>query len=99
MDLSQQIKNLVENDRELERRNKKLSDLSMKKVQLERNIKEAKLKLSSEQDELTSRSKENVLLENELLVVEKGVGVAKQGIEELIRKVLTLEHENKNLQV
>lgn len=99
MDLSQQFRNFVENDRELERRNKKLSELSLKKVQLEKNIKDAKLKLSGEEDELIRKMNENVLLENELLIVDKGVEVAKQGIEELLREVLLAEQRNKNIQV
>lgn len=99
MDLSQQLKNLVENDRELERRNKILSELSIKKVQLEKNIKDAKSRLSAEQTELMNRKNENVVLENEVLVVEKGVEAAKQGIEELIRKVLAVEQDNTKIQV
>lgn len=99
MDLSQEFKDLVEDDKELERQSKKLSELSLKKVQLERNIRDVNLKLSMEQDQVISKRKENVLLENELLIAQKGVEAAQLGIEELIKKVITVEHQNMNLQV
>lgn len=99
MDLSQQLKNLVKEGRDTERLHKKLMELSMKKVQLERDIRDAKLELSSQQDKLMNVRKANVRLSNEFLVQEKRTVVAKTSTEELLKKIVHVENKTSNIQV
>lgn len=99
MDLSLCLKNLVENDKQLEQRHKKLIELSMKKVQLEKNIRDNKLKLLEKQDELMNIRKQNLFLNNELLVREKRTEVVKNGVQGLLKRVIVAECDTKNIQV
>lgn len=99
MDLSQQLKDIVKDDRESEIKNKKLLDASLKQVHLERNIRNAKLDISGKQNQLVNMRIENIVLGNELLGLEKRLEIAKKSIEELLKRVIVAENETKNLQV
>lgn len=99
MDLSQQFKNLLKDDKESERKNKKLLEASVNQVHLERNIRDAKSDLSRKLDELVNVRIESIVLGNEVLVLEKRMAIAKQNIKNMLKTVIVAENETKNLQV
>lgn len=99
MDLSQQLKKLIRDDEESEKKNKMLLQLSVKKVQVEKNIRDANLKLTGKEAELVNIRNENILLDNECLVLGKRTEIARSNVEDLLKRVVIAESKTKQLQV
>lgn len=99
MDLSEKIKQIVQEDKELEIKSKQILELSTKKYHLEKDLRELNMQLSVKRGELESLNEEVRKLESEFIVLEQQHVIAKETVHELVKVVLDEEKKTKDIQV
>nr|XP_023015626.1 uncharacterized protein LOC111505102 [Leptinotarsa decemlineata] len=98
MDLSKELNQIAINGREAEIRAKKMYEMTERKYDLQRKIKDANTMLQVKKENLTDIRKETVSLSCKLSVVTAKEQIAKETVHELVHQVVAAEKETEDAQ-
>lgn len=96
MNVIKEFNNALQGDNQ---ENKELLELSLKKVRMTKNINELRSKFTEKLHELLNIKEENIVLNNDVLGLQKRVEIAKVSIEELHKKIVDADNQTKKIQV
>lgn len=99
MNISQKIKQIIEEDNASEQKTKQMLEMAEKKYHLEKDFRDISFKLSSKQTQIKELGNEVIKLGSEFIVLEKENNIAMETLQDLVKKVVEEEQKTEALQV